>query len=52
MYILNILVITKDGFVDHLKDLENVLQKLRESGLTVNIDNSFFRRTESEYLGF
>ena len=44
-YIDKILVITKYDFIDHLKDLEKVLQKLVESGLKINAETSLFRRT-------
>ena len=51
-YILNVLVITNRKFLDCLKDLENVLQKLVEAGLKVNAEKSFFGCTETEYIGF
>jgi hypothetical protein len=51
-YIDDILVITKDDFVDHLKKLEQVLIRLRDAGLRVNIDKSFFAEDEIEYLGY
>ena len=44
-YIDKILVITEYDFIDHLKDLENVLQKLVEAGLKINVETSLFRRT-------
>ena len=51
-YIDDTLVITKDTFVDHLKKLEQVLIRLRDAGLRVNIDKSFFAEDEIEYLGY
>ena len=51
-YINNVTTITKDEFADHLKALEKFLQKLAEAGLKVNAENSFFGRTETEYLSF
>ena len=51
-YINNVITITKDEFADHLKALEKFLQKLAEAGLKVNAENSFFGRTETEYLSF
>ena len=35
-----------------MKALKTVLQKLVESGLKVNAEKSFFRRTETKYLIF
>ena len=51
-YIDNALAITKKYFTDHLKELENVLQKLTEARLKVNKDKAFFGKTVTEYLGF
>ena len=48
----DVLVITKNKFEDHLKDLDRVLQRLTESGLKLNTEKSFFGRTETEHLGF
>ena len=50
-YIDNLIVINKHDFVDHLKVIEKVLQKLVEEGLKVNAERLFFRYTETEYLG-
>ena len=47
----DVIIITKDNFTDHLKSLDKVIQKLMEAGLKVNTENSFFGRTETEYLG-
>ena len=38
--------------MDHLKALEKVLHKLAEAGLKLNVENSFFGRIETRYLGF
>ena len=51
-YIDDVLVITKNNFEDHIKSLDRVLQGLAESGLKVNVEKSFFWRTETEYLDF
>ena len=34
----NVLIITKKGFIDHLKELEKVVQKTAEAGLKVNAE--------------
>ena len=47
-YIDYAIVITRDGFADHLKGPENVLQKLTEAGLKLNAKNSFFGRMETK----
>ena len=40
-YIDDVLVITKINFEDHLKALDEVLQKLAEAGLKVNAEKFF-----------
>ena len=40
-YIYDVLIITKNDFVGHLKALEKVLQKIAETGLKVNTQNIF-----------
>ena len=37
---------------DHVQRLELTLIKIQEKGLKHNIEKSFFRQTEMEYLGF
>ena len=49
-YIYDILVITKNRSKDHIKALDIVLQRLAESGLKVNEENSFSGWIEIEYL--
>ena len=44
--------ITKNYLTYHLKALNKVLQKLEEVGLKLKAERSFFRCTETEYLGF
>ena len=51
-YIDDLLCLTKGDFNDHLEKLERVLYRLREAGLKVNGNKSFFARTELEYLGY
>ena len=51
-YIDNLLVMNKNEFLNHLKALEKVSQKLMEAVLKVNAENSFFICTETDYLGF
>ena len=41
-YIYNLPIITKNSFVEHIKALEKVLQKLAEAGFKVNAENSCF----------
>ena len=52
LYIYYVLVINKNNFKDHLKDLDRVLQILAEAGLEVNALKSLFVKTESGYLSF
>ena len=51
-YIDDLLCLTKGDFDDHLEKLERILYHLREAGLKVNGNKSFFARTELEYLGY
>ena len=51
-YINNLMVITKEYYIDHVQELELSLNKLKESGLKCDIEKSFFVQTEMEYLGF
>ena len=36
----------------YVQKLESTLSKIKEKGLKHNIEKSFFRQTEMEYLGF
>ena len=49
-YIDDLLCLTKGSFEDHLEKLERVLHRLREAGLKVNGNKSFFAKTKLEYL--
>lgn len=51
-YLDDLLVITNGTFKDHLERLEMVLQRLKQAGLKVNANKSFFARGELEYLGY
>ena len=51
-YIDDLLCLTKGGFDDHLEKLERILYRLRQAGLKVNGNKSFFAKTELEYLGY
>ena len=51
-YIYNVPVITKNDLADHINTIRKVLQKLADAVLTVNEEKSFFRCTETKYLGF
>ena len=51
-YIDDLLVTTKSSFEDHLTHLEQVLSRLQEKGLKVNLTKSKLCQTELEYLGY
>jgi hypothetical protein len=51
-YLDDLLVLTKGSFEDHLKDLEVVLQRLRDAGLKCNAPKCSFAKQELEYLGY
>ena len=51
-YIDDLLIITKSSWSDHLTKLDEVLQRLKDAGLKINANKSFFGRHELEYLGY
>jgi hypothetical protein len=51
-YIDDLLVLSNESWEEHLDKLTNVLTKLSNAGLKVNINKSFFGQTELEYLGY
>ena len=51
-YIYELLILTKGYWSYHVQKLELTLNKLKESGIKCDIENSFFGKTEMEYLGF
>ena len=51
-YLDDVLTITNSTFSDHLEKLEQVLKKLDEAGLRVNVSKSHFCTSELEYLGY
>ena len=50
-YIDKLLILTKGDWEDHVEKLEPTLNKLKEICLTCNIEKSFLKKTEMEYLG-
>jgi Reverse transcriptase (RNA-dependent DNA polymerase) len=51
-YIDDLLTLTKGTFEDHLEKLKRGLYRLRQAGLKINGNKSFFAKTELEYLGY
>ncbi len=51
-YIDDLLCITRGSLEDHLDKLEEVLKRLRNTGLKVNTAESFFCTHEIKYLGY
>ena len=51
-YIDDLLIITNGTFETHLKQLEQVLTRLAEANLKVNLVKSHFAQHETEYLGY
>ena len=47
-----LLVLTKGYWIDYVQKIELTLNKLKEKVLKYNIERSFFRQPEIEYLGF
>jgi hypothetical protein len=50
-YLDNILVTSNGTYKDHLKQVQEVLERLSQYGFVVNIKKSFFAVSEIEYLG-
>ena len=48
----DLLILTKGDCKYHIHKLELMLNKLKGKGLKCNIEKSFFKKTEMEYLGF
>jgi hypothetical protein len=51
-YIDDLLCITRGTLEDHLDKLEEVLRRLRDTGLKVNVTKSIFCTPTIEYLGY
>ena len=51
-YLNDLLVITKESFEDHLAKMEQVLKRLTQAKLCVNVTKSSFGVKELEYLSF
>ena len=51
-YIDDLLIITKSSYEDHLAKVKQVLLRLREANLRVNVTKSTFVTNEIEYLGY
>ena len=51
VYIDDSLIITKDNFDDHLKNLREVLLRLREKGIKLNVLKTFFVAHEVDFFG-
>ena len=51
-YIDDLLVLTSGDLGDHLEKLDEVFRRIREAGLKINANKSFFARGELEYLGY
>ena len=51
-YIDDLLVTTSGSLEDHLEKLGTVLKKLKNAGLKVNANKSFFGEDSLEYLGY
>ena len=51
-YIDDLLILSNGSYADHLQKVEQVLARLQEAGLKINIQKSAFCRQECEYLGY
>ena len=51
-YLDDLLIVSKTSFEEHLDHLEQVLNRLAEAGLKVNVTKSSFCKDQLEYLGY
>ena len=51
-YIDDLLILTRGNFIDHVYNMELILNKMNLKELKCNIEMSFFGQTKMEYLGF
>ena len=51
-YMDDLLILTKGYWTYHVQKSELTLNKLKEKGLKCNIEESLFRQTKMEFLGF
>ena len=51
-YLDDILILSNGSYEDHLEQVEQVLARLQEAGLKINITKSAFCRQECQYLGY
>jgi hypothetical protein len=51
-FIDDIALITNESFENHLNQLDDILQRLKENNLEINGDKSSFCAIEAEFLGF
>jgi hypothetical protein len=51
-YIDDLLIITSKSYEHHLGKIDDVLKRLKDAGLKVNLTKSFFGKQELEYLGY
>lgn len=52
VYVDDLIIIGKETFNDHIKEVDEVLRRMKQQGLKVNKAKSKWCRTEVDYLGF
>ena len=51
-YLDDVLITSSSTFEDHLRKLEQALKRIKQAGLKINAEKSFFGKGEIEYLGY
>ena len=50
-YLDDLLILKKSSFTENIQKLDEVLNRLKQSGLCINADRSTFAENSIEYLG-
>ena len=51
-YLDYLLILTNSSFADHIQKLDEVLNSLKQAGLSMNADKNNFAGNKIEYLGY
>jgi hypothetical protein len=52
VYLNDVLIYSNEDYNDYMKKISIILEKLRDAGLSLDLEKSEFAVTETKYLGF